>query len=842
VILLPGAVLPADLAYGALIEALGGEVEAVAKDLEIYAGEVPPADYTLDAEVVGAVRAADRRDWEHFHLVGYSAGGAAALATAARHRHRLLSLALLEPAWAGDWDLSDAEQAIWREHAHLDALTGDAFMAAFVRLELRRGVIPPPRPPGPPPPWMATRPTGIHALTRAFRSYDLDRESLRRLHRPVYYALGGLSNPDHYREIAERLSRVFDDFTLEVFADRHHFDPPHRAEPGRVAHSLQTLWKRAARRSPPSSAPGGVTGSAERGPRTEHAAVVNGDVAGYSRLIADNEIETHQTLQAFRRIIEAVVTEEQGRVVNFVGDEFLAVLPTRTRGLAAAVAIQRALAGENARLPAARQMRLRLGVNYGVVSIENDRWFGDAINVAARLQSLATPGGICASATVVAGGDDLPIRFRSLGRRRLKNIPEPVLAYEIVNESPPEGGTKPWRRRIPPSGRPSLAVNPFVNLGDPADSHLADGLMLAVAIELMTLPGVDVVSEASTLGYRDRAHSAQQMAHELGVRYVLEGAVQRDGSRLRVLTQVVDVEKSAIVWADRLEAELSDVFAAQDDIVAKIAEALDVEVIGGDLARSYRDELEPEEVEIVYRGLQELAQNTPDSIRRAIRQFDQIVDRRGESPLGHSLAAWAHFSGALGGRLADRDLHYAHAKRLAKRAIDRNDASGIGHTILAHLLVLEHDWDAALEAVGKATAERPSCDLAFGVAASVMRYLGRWEEAVEMAARAIRLSPLMADWHRSVLANALFVGEDYEDAIEAAESVIADNESNTSALLTLAAAEAALGRHRHASAAIRQVRRATPGLNVDQLRTELPYRDPHTAERFIHHLQEAGLP
>jgi pimeloyl-ACP methyl ester carboxylesterase len=200
VILLPGAVLPADLAYGALIDALGGEVEAVAKDLEIYAGEVPPADYTLDVEVAGAVREADRRNWEHFHLVGYSAGGAAALATAARHRHRLLSLALLEPVWAGDWDLSDAEQALWREHANLDALTGDAFMAAFVRLELRRGVIPPPRPPGPPPPWMATRPTGIHALTRAFRSYDLDRESLRRLRRPVYYALGGLSNPDHYRE------------------------------------------------------------------------------------------------------------------------------------------------------------------------------------------------------------------------------------------------------------------------------------------------------------------------------------------------------------------------------------------------------------------------------------------------------------------------------------------------------------------------------------------------------------------------------------------------------------------------------------------------------------------
>jgi adenylate cyclase len=420
--------------------------------------------------------------------------------------------------------------------------------------------------------------------------------------------------------------------------------------------------------------------SPESEPRSERAAIINGDVAGYSRLIADNEIETHQTLQALRRIIEAEVAQEDGRVVNFVGDEFLAVFPTRVRGLAAALSIQRALASENAPLPAARRMRFRLGLDYGVVSIENDRWFGDAINIAARLQALARPGGICASVAVLEGGEELPIRFRSLGKRRLKNIPEPVLAYEIVDELLPGDGSKPWRRRIQPPERPSLAVSPFVNLGEPTDNHLADGLMMAVTIELMTLPGVDVISDGSTLRYRDHAHSAQQMAHELGVRYVLEGAVQRNGARMRVLTQVVDVEQSVVVWADRFEAELADVFAAQDDIVVRIAEALDVELIGGELARSYRDELAPEEVEIVYRGLHELAENTPDSIRRAIQQFEAIVDRRGEIALGYSLSALAHFSGALSGRPSDRDDSYARAKALARCAVEKNDTSGIGHT------------------------------------------------------------------------------------------------------------------------------------------------------------------
>jgi pimeloyl-ACP methyl ester carboxylesterase len=245
VILLPGGILPAELAYGALIDTLDNEVEAVAKDLELYAGDEQPGNYSLDDEVAGVIREADARGWERFHLVGYSGGGAAALAAAARHPDRPLSLALLEPAWAGNWDLSEAERAMWREFEKLDALTPDEFMAAFVRLELRPGVAPPAPAPGPPPPWMAKRPAGIRAFTRTFRTYDLDRESLRRFDRPVYYALGGLSNPDQYGEIAERLSRVFDDFTLEVFEERHHFDPPHRIEPERLAGSLRTLWKRA---------------------------------------------------------------------------------------------------------------------------------------------------------------------------------------------------------------------------------------------------------------------------------------------------------------------------------------------------------------------------------------------------------------------------------------------------------------------------------------------------------------------------------------------------------------------------------------------------------------------
>lgn len=246
VVLLPGIVLPTGPAYGALLEAFGSEVDAVAKDLEVYATPEAPPDYSLELEVAGVLREADARGWDRFHLVGYSGGGAATLAFTARHPERLLSIALLEPAWAGRWDLSPAEQALWHEYERLEALPSDEFMREFVRLGLKPGVEPPPPPPsGEPPPWMAKRPGGIRALTRTFKTYDLERTALERFTRPVYYALGGFSNPDQYGEIAKRLSSVFSDFELEVFEERHHFDPPHRIEPERLATSLRALWRRA---------------------------------------------------------------------------------------------------------------------------------------------------------------------------------------------------------------------------------------------------------------------------------------------------------------------------------------------------------------------------------------------------------------------------------------------------------------------------------------------------------------------------------------------------------------------------------------------------------------------
>ncbi|MGZ4556129.1 MAG: alpha/beta fold hydrolase [Mycobacteriaceae bacterium] len=241
-LLLPGSVLPASLAYPALIEALEPDVDAVAKELEVYGTDSPPADYSLDTEVDGVLKTAENLGWDTFHLVGYSGGGAAALAFAAHHPDRLRSLALLEPAWAGNWDQGQAERDLWAQYAALEDLDDERFMAAFLRIGVRPGV--PAQLPtgGEQPPWMALRPAGIRAFLRTFRTYDLDRESLRAFSAPVYFALGALSNPDEYAAAAQRLSRVFTDFTLRIYPNRHHFDPPHRVEPQKLAADLRALW------------------------------------------------------------------------------------------------------------------------------------------------------------------------------------------------------------------------------------------------------------------------------------------------------------------------------------------------------------------------------------------------------------------------------------------------------------------------------------------------------------------------------------------------------------------------------------------------------------------------
>ena len=255
----------------------------------------------------------------------------------------------------------------------------------------------------------------------------------------------------------------------------------------------------------------------------------------------------------------------------------------------------------------------------------------------------------------------------------------------------------------------------------------------------------------------------------------------------------------------------------------------------------FRSNLDPASVEISYRGLQHLAGGTPDDLRRAVEDFEEVIAGQPDLPGGYMLAALAHLWVALFIPQEDEDAHYVEAERMAHLAVERDDQSGIAQTVLAHSMVHRHDWEGARQAAELATAARPSCDLSYGVAASVMRYLGETSNAVEYANRAIRLSPLFSNWYESILADARFIEGNYDEAADIAEGVVAEDDAQVDALLTLAAAQSALGRDRHAAAALDHAKETRPGLSSEALRHDLPYRDEEALGRFIDELESSGL-
>jgi pimeloyl-ACP methyl ester carboxylesterase len=245
-ILLPGVIMPADLGYRDLLASFGDHVDARPKELELYSGDVvPPPGYGLETEIEGIARLAGGAGFDRFHLVGYSGGGASSLAYALTQPARLISLTLAEPAWAGTDERTPEESSAEDRALDAIALPPERMMPAFISAQLGNDVEPPPPPDGPPPAWMASRPAGARALTAALDRFAFDADRMRAFDAPVLFILGGRSNPDYYGKMAERLGRWFPDFRLEVFADRHHFDPPHRTEPDRSARLLEEHWRRA---------------------------------------------------------------------------------------------------------------------------------------------------------------------------------------------------------------------------------------------------------------------------------------------------------------------------------------------------------------------------------------------------------------------------------------------------------------------------------------------------------------------------------------------------------------------------------------------------------------------
>jgi adenylate cyclase len=352
------------------------------------------------------------------------------------------------------------------------------------------------------------------------------------------------------------------------------------------------------------------------------AALLSADVVGYSRLMAQDEVATIRTLSAYRDKITTIVRENEGRVVDFVGDNMLAEFHSALDAVDCAMNIQRALFLLNTKLDVSRRMNFRIGINLGDILIDGEVIYGDGINVAARLEGLAESGGICISESVFTQvHNKLELGFVDMGTKTLKNIPDPVRVYRVVAQeaeipSPMAETTSQQQARMPLPAKPSLAVLPFVNLSaDSKQDYFSDGLTMDIMTALVRIPGLFLISEISMFSYKSQVPSVRELGDQLGVSHVLDGGVRKAGDRVRITARLIETSSGRQVWAERFDRSIDDIFAVQDEITEKIVAAMDIKLVTGEVGRNIRETLRnPEALESYYHGRR--YQRSPAAVRR----------------------------------------------------------------------------------------------------------------------------------------------------------------------------------------------------------------------------------
>jgi adenylate cyclase len=587
----------------------------------------------------------------------------------------------------------------------------------------------------------------------------------------------------------------------------------------------------------------------EEGFKRKLTAILSGDIVGYSRLMAEDEVATVRTLTMYRAEMTNLVHKYDGRVVDFVGDNMLTEFPSVLIAMECAVQMQHALKKQNAKLTTERRMDFRFGLHLGDVMVDEARIYGDGVNIAARLEGLAEPGGICISDVVYKQvHNKLDLGYVDLGERRVKNIPEPVRAYRIVDThaiptSNLSKASSSGKAMLSLPDRPSLAVLPFVNLStDPEQDYFGDGLTMDIMTALVKISGLFLISEGSTFKFKSKNVTVRELGRQLGVRHVLEGGVRKAGDRVRITSRLVEAKSGRHIWAERFDRTLDDLFAVQDEITVEIVTALDVKLVSGEAIRMIRKTLRnPAALESYYRGWQALFGPTKEDVNEAQRQFEKTTRLEPESSVGYALGAWAHWWEAFRGFSDEYSRTLDKATRLAQEALNREDTTGLPHLMMAEVHLLKREYDQAIDEAELAILDRPSCTGAYAVKANILNYFGRSTEAIKLAKSAIRLTPAHFSLYPAILASAYYGSHRNEEAIAVSKEVLKRDSDNLDALLVLAGAKAAMSHIEEAHRVAQEILRVNPEFSLEEYAQSQPYKEPQNLDRVITMLRKSGL-
>jgi len=577
-------------------------------------------------------------------------------------------------------------------------------------------------------------------------------------------------------------------------------------------------------------------------------AILYADVAGYSRLTGEDEVSTHRQLSAGLDLIAKRVADFGGRVVHYAGDAVLADFGSVVAAVDAAVGIQRALADLLRDVPEGKRLRFRIGANLGEVIVDRDEIYGDGVNVAARLESLAEPGGVCVSGTVfeqVKGKID--ISFQDMGPQTVKNIAEPVRAYKIVLQRSTSGDAPDAETHLALPDKPSIAVLPFVNMsGDPEQEFFADGMAEEIITALSHYRWFFVIARNSSFTYKGRAVAVTQVAKELGVRYVLEGSVRKAGNRVRVTAQLIDATTSAHIWAERYDRQLDDIFALQDEITDTIVAAIEPEL--GAVERERARRKPPENLDAwgsYQRGLWHLFDDgKPDALDEAKRLFQHSCELDPGFAAAHAELAYSHVADIVRGLTDDPKACLDRAADAAERAVALDPRDPAAHCALGRVFIFRRAHERAIAEMEAALALNPSFDRGHYCLGLALLYGGRPADSIPHFEKGIRMSPRSPVlWaYRMMLGLAYIDSDKYEEAAASFGKAIQQPNAPFIAFVYAAATLAHLGRIDEARAMLADVRKRKPDFSTDTVRNTIGQYGPHSdIDRIIDDLGKAGL-
>jgi adenylate cyclase len=555
---------------------------------------------------------------------------------------------------------------------------------------------------------------------------------------------------------------------------------------------------------------------------------LNADVVNYSRLVADDAQHAVVAMSGAHSIVGDEIAAAGGSLLNFVGDNFMAVFDRPEQAVRAAIAITNALAERSSSVPEHLRLQFRMGIDMGPVHIgDDDAYLGDALNIAARIQSISRPGGFSISGEVFRELDEPGFRFRSTGKQRLKNIPEQRDVYDFA-DLPAAGDTSENPARSLELETPRVAVLPMHISGAEDDLEAVGMFLLKEVISgLIDLHNLDVTDVTNTDGHPDAADPAPS-----NVRYMLLSGLMQVGSRLRAWAQVREVATQSVLWVEKWEWEKDSLFDVSDEFTSDIVHAFEIELIIGEPARFYQELGSPEAIAKVYEGWYNLTAGTRNGWNRANGLFSELRADAPDSAVGPVLFAFTQWMGARDGLIDDQAEALKRARTNAELGVELGDSTGLSSMILAALDLESGDARAALEGIADAKILRPTCDLTWAMEASIRRYLGQWEKAVVLIEQAMGLSPVNKPWYPTVLASSYYVGEKYEQAAAVAEEVIEHQPRNIEALLVLAASQRHLGLERRARATRALITERFPDTDTAQWLASSPYQDDRFVDRW----------